>query len=306
MKLAHLSDLHFTTFFRNSELNGIESLLRYCNSEGVDHLIITGDLVERPEPYDFELLRKVFKQNGFLSSDRLSLVIGNHDIFGGVLTVNDVFSFPKHCETINYKQSVSEFCSYFKESFDGCSYISRENIFPYAKVIDDILIVGLNSVAEYSKTKNIFASNGEISQKQLSEVAKIFKLFGDCKTKLILIHHHFKTISPSHENKFGSLWQLIEKQTMKLKTKGKLMEMFLEYNVDMVLHGHYHESSEYYRKGLRFLNAGGSFKNELPNQNQINILETNNASLKVEINKISRQIFPQFLSLRQFQSINIS
>ena len=306
MKLAHLSDLHFTTFFRNSELYGIESLLRYCNSKGIDHLIITGDLVERPEPYDFELLRKVFKQNGFLSSDRLSLVIGNHDIFGGVLTINDVFSFPKHCETINYNRSVSEFCSYFKESFDGCSYISRKNIFPYAKVIDDILIIGLNSVAEYSKTKNIFASNGEISQVQLNELEKIFKLFNDCKTKLVLIHHHFKPIKSQQENKFGSFWQMIEKQTMKLRTKGRLLDLFNEYKVNMVLHGHYHESSEYYRKGVRFLNAGGSFKNELLNQNQINILETNHDSLKVEITKISRQIFPQFLSLNQLQSINVS
>jgi len=306
MKLAHLSDLHFTTFFRNSELYGIESILRYCNSQNVDHLIITGDLVEKPEPYDFELLRKVFKQNGFLTSDRLSLVIGNHDIFGGVLTIDDVFNFPKHCENINYKKSVVEFCSHFKESFDGCCYISRKNIFPYAKVIDDVLIIGLNSVAEYSKTKNIFASNGEITHEQLNELETIFKLFNECKTKIILIHHHFKTMKSLHENKFGSFWQIIEKQTMKLRTKGKLMEMFNEYNVDMVLHGHYHESSEYFRKGVRFLNAGGSFKNELLNQNQVNFLETNRTSLKVEIIRLSHQIFPQLLSPKQFQSINIS
>ena len=303
MKIAHLSDIHFTTFFRNSGLFGFEKLLRYCNTKNVDHLVITGDLVENPDPYDFELLRKVLKQTGFLTSDRLSLVIGNHDIFGGVLTVQDLFNFTKRCETIDYKRKVKEFYEYFAESFKGCSYISPGNIFPYAKVIDDVLITGLNSVAEYSKTKNLFASNGEISTAQLNEVNNIFKMYGNCKTKLVLIHHHFQENKPLRENRFGSVWQIIEKQTMKLRTKGKLFELFNNHKVDLVLHGHYHETSEYSRKGIRFLNAGGSFKNELKNQNQINILDTGFSSLKINIHQIPQLFYPPVFQLGQLNSV---
>ena len=303
MKIAHLSDIHFTTFFRNSGLFGFEKLLRYCNTKNVDHLVITGDLVENPDPYDFELLRKVLKQTGFLTSDRLSLVIGNHDIFGGVLTVQDLFNFTKRCETIDYKRKVKEFYEYFAESFKGCSYISPGNIFPYAKVIDDVLITGLNSVAEYSKTKNLFASNGEISAAQLNEVNNIFNMYGNCKTKLVLIHHHFQENKPLQENRFGSVWQIIEKQTMKLRTKGKLFELFNNHKVDLVLHGHYHETSEYSRKGIRFLNAGGSFKNELKNQNQINILDTGFSSLKINIHQIPQLFYPPVFQLGQLNSV---
>ncbi len=304
MKIAHLSDIHFTTFFRNFGLYKFENLLHYLNSKRIDHLIITGDLVESPDEYDFELLRKALKQNDFLTSDRLSIVIGNHDIFGGVVTVHDLFNFTDHCERINYNLKVKEFYDYFAESFKYCSYISPIKVFPYAKIIDDVLIVGLNSVAEYSKSKNIFASNGEISPAQLNELTGIFNMYSKCKTKLILIHHHFHESKQLQENKFGTIWQMIEKQTMKLRTKKQLFELFNKFNVDLVLHGHYHEMSEYYMKGIRFLNAGGSFKNELQNQNQVNFLDTGFSKLKIEIRKMPQLLNPQIFSLNRLNSVN--
>lgn len=305
MKIAHLSDIHFTTFIKSSVLYGFENLLRYCNSNEVDHLVITGDLVENPDQYDFELLRKTLKQNGFLSSDRLSLVIGNHDIFGGVLTVQDLFNFKKRCESINYHRRVKEFYEYFPEAFAGCNYISPGSIFPYAKIIDDVLIIGLNSVAEYSKTKNVFASNGEINNVQMNELTKIFQLYKNCKTKLVLIHHHFKENNSPGDTRMGSVWKIIEKQTMKLRTKRKLLELFNEFEVDLVLHGHYHETVEYLSKGIRFLNAGGSFKNELKNQNQINLLNIRFSALKVEIHQIPQLLYPQVFSINQLNSVNL-
>lgn len=271
----------------------------------IDHLVITGDLVENPESYDFELLRKALKQTGFLSSDRLSLVIGNHDIFGGVLTIQDFFNFKTRCESVNYKRKVKEFYDYFSESFRGCDYISSENIFPYAKIIGDVLIIGLNSVAEYSKTKNLFASNGEINQTQFGELHDILKKYGKNKTKLVLIHHHFGDMKSISDNQFGSIWQIIEKQTMKLRTKRKLIEIFNEFNVDLVMHGHFHESSEYYRKGIRFLNAGGSFKNGFKNLNQINFIETGTRNLNIELMKIPQLLYPQVFSLNQLNSVII-
>jgi 3',5'-cyclic-AMP phosphodiesterase len=303
MKIAHLSDIHFTTFFRNFDLYKFENLLQYCNARRIDHLIITGDLVENPDEYDFELLRKVLKQNGFLTSDRLSLVIGNHDVFGGVVTVEDLFNFTNNCEQIDYNHRVREFYDYFSESFEYCSYISPVNIFPYAKIINDVLIIGLNSVAEYSKAKNIFASNGEINPVQLNEVTGILNMYSNYKKKLVLIHHHFGESKQIHQNRFGSVWQMIEKQTMKLRTKKQLLELFNNFNVDLVLHGHYHEMSEYYRKGIRFLNAGGSFKNELKEQNLVNFLDLSLPKLKVDVARIPRLLSPKILSFGKLNSV---
>jgi predicted phosphodiesterase len=48
---------------------------------------------------------------------------------------------------------------------------------------------------------------------------------------------------------------------MKLRNKRRLFNLFNEFNVDVALHGHVHESKEYFRKGVRFLNAGATIKN---------------------------------------------
>jgi predicted phosphodiesterase len=76
-----------------------------------------------------------------------------------------------------------------------------------------------------------------------------------------LIHHHFNKLKLHSKSTFGSLWGNIEKQTMKLRNKRRLFNLFNEFNVDVVLHGHVHESKEYFRKGVRFLNAGATIKN---------------------------------------------
>ena len=220
-----------------------------------------------------------------------------------MLTVEDLFNFTNNCERIDYKIRIRDFYDYFSESFKQCIYISPVNIFPYAKIIDDVLIVGLNSVAEYSKAKNIFASNGEISPDQFNEATGIFNMYSKCKTKLVLIHHHFGESKHIQQKRFGNVWQIIEKQTMKLRTKKQLIELFNKFNVDLVLHGHYHEMSEYYRKGIRFLNAGGSFKNELKEQNLVNFLDLNLPKLKIEIAKIPHLLNPKIFSFGKLSSL---
>ena len=295
MKIAHLSDLHFTTFFRNSDFESIDSLLKYCRIKGTDHLVISGDLVDNPAPEDFEHLRMLLKSNGFLSSDKLSLVIGNHDIFGGVQTAEDIFNFPDRCAKVDFKKRVDEFYSFFPEAFEGCGYISPSNIFPYAKVVDGVLITGLNSVSEYSRSKNIFASNGSVSMEQFNELTGIFHMYENADTKLVIVHHHFNKIKIKPDNTFGSFWQNIEKQTMKLRKKKRLFELFGRYNVDLVLHGHFHESAGYYRKGIRFSNAGGTLKNDGKNIHQINFIDIKAGSIETEIQRLSKTVYPEYL-----------
>jgi len=70
------------------------------------------------------------------------------------------------------------------------------------------------------------------------------------------------------------MWQKIEKQTMKLRKKKSLIKFFKSINSELVLHGHLHESAEYMRKGIKFLNAGGSVLDDnkaFLNINRINI-----------------------------------
>ncbi len=274
MRIAHLSDLHFTTFFKKSDLERIQYLLNYAISKNADHIVITGDLTDNATESDFLILRQLFKKLDILNSQKLSLVIGNHDIFGGVQTAEDIFTFPEKCSKVNFNEQVNLFYNYFKETFADCVYLSKPNIFPYAKMLNGILFVGINSIAGYSTSKNIFASNGSVGIDQFDETLKILEQFKYKATnKIILIHHHFNKIKVKGKNSFGNFWQNIEKQTMKLRKKKRLFNLFNRYEIDLVLHGHFHEMGEYKRKGIRFLNAGGSLKSNSDNLIGINFID---------------------------------
>ncbi|MGE5861590.1 MAG: metallophosphoesterase family protein [Ignavibacteria bacterium] len=220
MKLAHISDLHLNSFYRNSNIRGIKYLLKYALSRDSDHLVITGDLTDNAELSDLKILRSLFQSFNLLNGGRLSLTIGNHDIFGGVQSAEDIFLFPKRCTRIDYKKKVIEFVDYFNEAFENCVYISKNNFFPFAKLIDGILIVGLNSNAEYSRVKNPFASNGKISAEQQAETDFILRRFKDPgRTKILLIHHYFNKIKTSSRKQAFGLWQNMEKDNEAQKKK---------------------------------------------------------------------------------------
>jgi 3',5'-cyclic AMP phosphodiesterase CpdA len=261
--IAHISDLHLNSFYNESTYNRLEYLFKKLKEDKVEHLIITGDLTDNASEKDFLFLRKLLRKYNFLSGEKLTIIAGNHDIFGGVQRAEDILTFPEKCRKMNYIQKLNEFTGYFPEALENCFFISSNSYYPFAKVVGPALVIGVNSIAPYSKISNPFASNGEINITQFNEINSILKTkLHDLKFKLILIHHHFNKYKARAISSLGNVWQNIEKQTMKLKNKRRLFNLFNEFNVDLVLHGHLHESKEYYRKGIRFLNAGATLKNE--------------------------------------------
>lgn len=287
MKIIHISDLHLNSFYKNSHLEEIKFILDYITKENFDHLIITGDLTENADQQDFEILRNLFRKHNLLKGDRLSLMIGNHDVYGGIITPDDIFTFHEKCEKINFHLRFNEFYLYFFEAFENCVY--RNDYFPYAKLIDDVLLVAMHSVMGYSKVKNPFASNGIVSLDQYTEITKILDQYSFIKRKLIFTHHHFNKIVSMKTSSLHNVWQNIEKQTLKLKKKNRLFNLFKKYNIDIVLHGHYHKSVEYFRKGTRFLNAGATIKDNPRKSVKINFIDITKEKLSVEIKKIDMQ-----------------
>ena len=232
----------------------------------------------------------MLQRYGFLNGERLSLVIGNHDIFGGIQKAEEILTFHEKCEGVHYKERVNNFISYFVETFDNCYYLSSKDFFPFAKRIDNTLLIGLNSVAPYSKLSNPFGSNGEISASQFGELYELLKTAeNDVKYKIVMIHHHFNKIKTEAKSTFGSIWTNIEKQTMKLKNKRRLFTLSREFNVDLVLHGHIHESKEYFRKGVRFLNAGATIKSNKASV-KINFLKLSKGDVRIEMDSVDLPI----------------
>jgi 3',5'-cyclic-AMP phosphodiesterase len=282
MKIAHISDLHLNTFFKNSNLREIKYLLKYILQQQADHIVITGDLVDNADPKDFETLRNLFRKLGLLESDRMSLVIGNHDIFGGPQTPEELFTFPEKCRNVNYEKKVKEFGDYFSETFKNCIYRNEENLFPFVKILDEVMIAGFNSIAKYSKLKNPFASNGEIDFGQFQELSDIYRSYSKLvKYKLMLVHHHFNKIKVK-EKSIASFWRMTEKQTMKLRKKKQIIEAFKFLGTDLVLHGHLHEQREYSRKKLAFLNSGASIKNNFNGKLFVNFVNLKPEGISID------------------------
>jgi len=290
--IAQISDLHINTFFNDSILKRVNFLLKEISESKADHLIITGDITDNASEKDLAIFRKLLKKYGFLAGERLSIIIGNHDIFGGVQKAEDIFSFPERCKSINYNSKLNYFLSFFPEAFNNCFYLSTKNYFPFAKKLDNVLLTGLNSIAPYSKLSNPFGSNGEVDAGQFGELVDIFNIRdADIKFRIVLIHHHFNKLKNESKSTFGNLWANIEKQTMKLRGKRRLLNLFRQYKVDIVLHGHIHESKEYDRKGIRFLNAGATIKNN-KDFVQLNYLRIGKNKIDIEIERIA---YPEVL-----------
>jgi 3',5'-cyclic AMP phosphodiesterase CpdA len=278
MKTAHISDLHIEINHKPENLRKAIKLIEYIKDNNYDHIIITGDITDNADFGSYEAVRKLLKKAGYMNKDKLTVTIGNHDIYGGVMFAEDILNFPKRCIMTQFKNKVKEFWYYFQESFEGTNTING-NIFPFVKQTDEFIFCGLNSIAEYSYFKNPFASNGHITSKQINELEELINKYNNKGKQLIaLTHHHFNKDSIEINNEMR-LWKVIEHQTMKLKKNKKSIKRLKNIGIDAVLHGHYHKNIHYKRKGIDFYNGGGAILED-KNTLRLNEIEINQSGIK--------------------------
>ena len=198
MRIAHISDLHLSAEHHRKHVRYAKRLIAYAQDQEVDHFVITGDIAANAEKKDFELARHMLRAQGLLDPKKLTLVIGNHDIFGGVHVPEDVLSFPKRCKHVDYGEKVELFRHTFREAFDKCVAGHPDRLFPFAKILGNLMLVGINSVARYSKLGNPIGSNGEVDESEFDRIEMMLSspLFRE-KRKIVLIHHHFAKQEPA-------------------------------------------------------------------------------------------------------------
>jgi len=282
LRIAHVSDLHLSPVHKRSNIRRTKLLLDHVRHLEVDHMVITGDIVANAESGDFRLARKLFHAHGLLNSRSLSVVIGNHDVYGGVHTAEEILDFPRRCKKTNVGQKIDEFHEAFRETFEGAEYASDKSPFPYLKPLGDVLLIGLSSVAPYSLAKNPVGSNGSVDSHQCQRLDRMLSsgLFKQSR-RIVLIHHHFSKMKHRTDGTMQGAWKAFEQQTMKLRGKRDLMKLFQKHGVDAVLHGHYHENMEYTRKGLRFVNGGGSILSQSSSALHLNVLHIDRTEIRV-------------------------
>jgi 3',5'-cyclic AMP phosphodiesterase CpdA len=260
--IAHISDLHLNTIFKKENELKTKAIIHHLKQIDIDHLVITCDIADNADKESFVILKDILKENGFYDSHLTSVVIGNHDIFGGVQRAIDIVNFPKKCLETNYDKKVREFISEFEELFVNVDFADENLFFPYAKLVGGVVFIGLNTIARYSKLKNPLASNGKVSSDQLELIQKL------CENekyrpyrKIILSHHHYYKNYQQASSSQNKLWDRIESHTLKLRGKKKLLKLFKKLGINTVFHGHSHENRPYERKGIMCYNAGASIDN---------------------------------------------
>lgn len=262
MKIIHISDLHICALYKKSNIRKIKGLIENAALLKPDHLIITGDISDNSNETDYIILKKILLANNFYCAEKTTVIPGNHDIFGGVQKAEDIIKFPQKCRSVNLPGKLSSFADCFKELYDDSYFPLEERKFPFAKILNNTVLIGLNTTDEYSNLKNPMASNGKVDKIQYNALKEILEGgFFDEHFKIILTHHHFYRSCDEVKSSDSPIWNKIEKFTMKLRGKRKLLTLLKKNGVKMVLHGHSHDFKEYSRKGVRFLNAGGSIEN---------------------------------------------
>ena len=287
MTIVHLSDLHLSAEHKRNHIRRTRQALEYVRTLNPDHIVITGDITADGHPADYRVARSVFASAGLLDTAKLTVTIGNHDVFGGVNTAEDVLSFPGRCARTDEKGRVKAFGHAFAETFQRTLTPSEKRLFPFAKVIGDVAFIVINTVAPYSRMKNPLGSNGSVDDKSFELLKELLESpFLRTKRKIVALHHHFHKMGGSQNGTVHSMWGAIERQTMKLRGKSALIKLFSRHNVDMVLHGHIHRSMEYFRDGVRFVNAGGSILHDGDPDLHINVIRVGPSGSAVEIHRI--------------------
>lgn len=295
MKIAHFSDLHICELYRKDNIQFTRDTIEYALKEDCDHFVITGDLSHQGLRRDYEILRGIFDDYGLLDPNKLSLTIGNHDIFGGIQLAKDIIRFPKRCRVVNYRQKIDNFIDFFRESFADTRSLYANRVFPFAKVVQDVVFFGINSTAEYSMLTNPAASNGTVSRTKRKWLSELFTLEDfQGKLKIVLIHHHFNKNSRVKLNGKKPWWTRIEGQTMRLYRKRTLMKLFSRHDVALVLHGHVHTYHQYEKHGIIFLNGAGCFTNKRQHRLEMNMIRTSGQDFEIERHRFfSHHAMPQ-------------
>lgn len=256
--IIHISDPHLSRQFYREHYKSFKILLRSIIERGFDHLVITGDIVSTSDPGDYFLAREILQRFGLMDGKRLTVVPGNHDIFGGPHRAIDVLSFPRHVRSIDYHRNLHLFDETFHETFDNAISVIPGSRYPFVKRLGPYGLIGLNSVPPWSFKKNPLGSNGLLDDTQLEGLKH---LEGNSLLQntipIVVLHHHFNDLA-TDASPSNSLWKRIESKTMRMRKRRRVMRLFNTLNVHSVLHGHIHRNEIYTKDEIQFINGAGA------------------------------------------------
>ncbi|MCX7834237.1 MAG: metallophosphoesterase [Ignavibacteria bacterium] len=254
MQIAHISDLHID--YKDRKLiKEIDKLVRIIQKNKIEHIIITGDMIHLPCEKNYWVLKKILKKYGYWDYNKLTVTIGNHEIFGGA---EKTHTFPYQCKYTDYKKRVKNFLSFFTEIL----FCNGTSSFPIFKELsNNIVLIIINSVAHWSQNKNPIGSNGNVDSIQIKNLNKVLRKENyKHYIKIAVIHHHFYYTANKTYDEMHRLWLYSERDTMVMHNFRNVFNHLRKNKIDLILHGHTHYTNLYKKQNIKIINSSGCIK----------------------------------------------
>lgn len=180
--------------------------LKDLKSRKIDHVALTGDLVNISLPMEFLRARKWLEECG--SPEKISVVPGNHDAY----------------VPINWQQSLGLWKDYMASNKKGARFSPENTAFPYIRIFDHIALVGLNSGAVFPP----LIARGKLGEVQIKHAEEILdNLHKQGYYRIIMIHH------PPLPGQ--NIWRKA------LKERNAFKDLLERVGAELILHGHNHQ-----------------------------------------------------------------
>lgn len=248
-KILLLSDLHFGShhLFDKNHTGWISSLYEAITKiydgnkkNSICALIVSGDFVWTPCRAEFDEAYKFLKalMSYFsLNVEQVVIVPGNHDLkFSDKkdVTVNDkveITDIRSRLEYQSFYKKVYGMINSEEPAHCLCRRVMNANLYP-------IEIIGLDSNILQQKQDN-FIGQGFIGLEQLDLVQREMELKKyelHYSYRILVLHHHLLPAFFQDELNTNKVYST-------LIDYGRLAKFIKEYRIDLVIHGHHHDSS---------------------------------------------------------------
>lgn len=192
----------------------VNNLVADMKSRPLDHIVVTGDLVNLGLPQELNAARVWLESLG--PKKFVSVVPGNHDIY----------------VPMRREQGVARWADYMSADEYGSAFASGDGDFPYVRRIGHVALVGINSAIPTP----VFVAAGRVGQQQFAALGDILDgLHRDGLVRVVLIHH---PPLPGQAPRRRALSDAAEMQAV-----------LARHGAELVLHGHNHRNMRAFTEG---------------------------------------------------------
>lgn len=193
----------------------VDALLADLRAQPVDHIVVSGDLVNLGLPGEHQAALEWLEALG--PPERVSVVPGNHDIY---------------CRLWR-DPGVERWRAYMASDSAGAAFAqSGERGFPYVRILGRLAIIGVNS----AMPTRPFMAIGRIGERQLAALAVTLDRLGrEGFRRLVVVHH------PPLPGQADARRGLVDAARLEL--------VLMQHGADLVIHGHNHMDMRATRRG---------------------------------------------------------